>query len=154
MRRVPLIAKERKRIRQTPSLSILDAVADPQLFGPWFKRASTWTAWFAFMAALFALPMSHEQRRIYRQCTGRQEPPSSPASEAWLVCGRRAGKSFVLALIAVFLACVYDFRSYLSPGERGTVMVIAADRKQRQHRSCDGKLSLDARLHDCRGLVR
>jgi hypothetical protein len=58
------------------------------------------------MAALFALLMSHEQRRIYRRCTGRHEPPSSPASEAWLVCGRRAGKSFVLALIAVFLACI------------------------------------------------
>jgi hypothetical protein len=43
MKRVPLIAKERKRIRQTPSLS----VADLHLFGPWFKRKSTWTAWFA-----------------------------------------------------------------------------------------------------------
>ncbi len=53
-----------------------------------------------------------------------------PAREAWLVCGRRAGKSFVLALVAVFLAGFKDWRPYLGPGERGTVMIIAADRKQ------------------------
>jgi hypothetical protein len=46
------------------------------------------------------------------------------------LCGRRAGKSFVLALIAVYLAAFHDYRRYLSPGERGTVLVIATDRKQ------------------------
>jgi hypothetical protein len=50
--------------------------------------------------------------------------------EAWLVCGRRAGKSFVLALVAVFLAVFHDYRRYLAPGERATIMVIATDRKQ------------------------
>lgn len=53
-----------------------------------------------------------------------------PATEGWLVCGRRAGKSFVLALCAVFLATFKDYRPYLAPGERATIMVIAADRKQ------------------------
>src|SRR4029078_2872073 len=52
------------------------------------------------------------------------------ASEAWLICGRRAGKSFVLALCAVFLACFHDFRQYLALGERGTVLIVATDRKQ------------------------
>ncbi|WP_223843379.1 hypothetical protein [Sinorhizobium fredii] len=44
--------------------------------------------------------------------------------------GRRGGKSFVAALVAVFLACFFDYRPYLAPGERGTIMVIAADKKQ------------------------
>ena len=52
------------------------------------------------------------------------------ARKSWLVCGRRAGKSFILALVAVFLACFCDWSPYLSPGERGTIMVIAADKKQ------------------------
>jgi hypothetical protein len=112
-----------------PQLNILDAIADPALFAPWFKRGE-WQAWFSFLAALFALPMSAEQRRIYRQCTGRKTVPTQPAKEAWLVCGRRAGKSFILALCAVFLACFFDYRQYLAPGERGTVLVIATDRKQ------------------------
>ena len=46
------------------------------------------------------------------------------------VVGRRGGKSLILALIAVFLACFIDWLPYLAPGERGTVMVIAADRRQ------------------------
>ena len=36
----------------------------------------------------------------------------------------------MLALVAVFLAAFFDYRPYLSPGERGTILVIAADRKQ------------------------
>ena len=110
--------------------TILDAVADANLFGPWFKRTDSWTAWRVFLAALFALPMTTDQLVTYQQCTGRKEPPTEAAAEAWLVCGRRAGKSFVLALIAVFIACFRDYRQHLAPGERGTVIVIATDRKQ------------------------
>lgn len=112
-------------------MSLLEAISDDALFAPWFKKgSSSWVAWFAWIAAVFALPMTDEQLAIYRECTGRKEPPSDTATEAWLICGRRAGKSFVLALVAVFLACFYNYRRYLAPGERGTVMVIASDRKQ------------------------
>ena len=62
----------------------------PKGFGPAFRDKATWSAWFAFLAALFALPMSDEQLAIYRECTGRAEPPARRANEAWLVCGRRA----------------------------------------------------------------
>jgi hypothetical protein len=67
---------------------------------------------------------------VYRRCTGRQELPESPPREATLVIGRRGGKSRVLALIAVFLACFRDWRPYLVPGERGYIVVVAADRRQ------------------------
>src|SRR5688572_17770009 len=110
-------------------ITILDAVTDNNLFASWFQRG-TWEAWRAFLAALFALPMTAEQLATYQSCTGRDAAPSVPANEAWLVCGRRAGKSFILALVAVFLACFRDYRQYLAPGERGTVLVIATDRKQ------------------------
>lgn len=112
------------------TLTILDAMADAKLFAPWFRNRATWLAWSALLAALFGLPLTDEQLAIYRECTGRDSPPTEPASEAWLVCGRRAGKSFVLALIAVYLAAFHDYRRHLSPGERGTVLVIATDRKQ------------------------
>ena len=52
--------------------------------------------------------------------------PVGPYSEAWLVCGRRAGISFLLALIAVYLAAL----SHLGPVERATTMVVVANRKQ------------------------
>ena len=35
------------------SVTILDAMHDPQLFGPWFGRdATSWRAWRVFLAAL------------------------------------------------------------------------------------------------------
>ncbi|WP_414899352.1 hypothetical protein [Rhizobium cremeum] len=111
-------------------MNILEACEDPELFGPWFKDPETYQAWFAFLAALFGLPMTEEQAEIYRRHTGREELPGEPSEEAWLIIGRRGGKSFVMALVAVFLACFRDYRPFLAPGEMGTVMVIAADRRQ------------------------
>ena len=46
------------------------------------------------------------------------------------MCGRRAGQVFVLAVVAVFLACFKDWRPFLGPGEVGTIMIIARDRRQ------------------------
>lgn len=111
-------------------MNILQACEDPDLFGPWFRKRETWAAWFAFLAALFALPMTPEQLELYRKHTGRDAPPADPGDEAWLIVGRRGGKSFIMALIAVFLACFRSYAEYLQPGERATVAVIAADRRQ------------------------
>jgi hypothetical protein len=112
------------------ALTILDAIADARLFAPWFRDRAMWQSWFAFLGALFGLPLTPDQLAIYQRSTGRTTPPAMPSSEASLICGRRAGKSFMLALIAVFLACFFSWRSHLAPGERGTVMVIATDRRQ------------------------
>ena len=111
-------------------MNILEAMRDPNLFAPWFLRdPATWAAWRAFLAALFALKMTDDQLAIFKECTGRSAPPTQPATEGWLICGRRAGKSFILALCAVFLACFFEYRKYLAPGERGTVLVISINQK-------------------------
>jgi hypothetical protein len=110
-------------------MNILQAMGDPKVFHRFF-RGGSWQAWNAFAAALFALPMTAEQLAIYKRHTARGTPPTAPSHEAWLVVGRRGGKSFFLAVIAVFLACFIDWRPLLGPGEIGTVMIIAADRKQ------------------------
>jgi hypothetical protein len=110
-------------------ITILEAIANKKLFEPWFK-GETWEPWFAFLSALFGLPMTNEQSEIYKRHTGRAMLPIDPAKEAWLVVGRRGGKSLIAALVAVFLACFRDWSKCLVPGERGTVMIIAADRRQ------------------------
>ena len=114
----------------TRELNILDACLDAKVFGPAFRDRQSWAAWFSFLAALFGLKMDAEQRHIYAECTQRHYQPTEPMREAWLICGRRSGKSFMLALIAVFLACFKDWTPYLGIGERGTITVIAVDRKQ------------------------
>jgi hypothetical protein len=112
------------------ALTILDALADHKLFARWFRDQNSWASWRVFLAALFALPMTPDQLATYQQCTGRIDAPTTPATEGWLICGRRSGKSFMLALVAVFLACFTDYRKFLAPGERGTVIVVATDRRQ------------------------
>jgi hypothetical protein len=111
-------------------MNILEAIADPHLFAPWFRDPATWTAWRAFLAALFALPMSDVELELFARHTGRATAPLAPFNEAYLVCGRRAGKSAILALVAVFLGTFKNYAPYLAPGERGTIAIIAADRKQ------------------------
>jgi hypothetical protein len=110
-------------------MNILQALDDAKVFAPHFQ-GGTWEAWRVFLKALFALPLSGDDVAVYKKHTGRTALPSAPSHEAWLVIGRRGGKSNVLAVIAVFLACFKDWRKFLSVGEIGTVMVIAADRRQ------------------------
>jgi hypothetical protein len=108
-------------------VTLLDALSDPQLFAPAFQEGD-WSAWRAFLAAVSGLAMSPAERRTFRACTRRRVPPTNPAREAWVVVGRRGGKSRIAALVAVWLACFQPYA--LARGEKGTLPVIAADRKQ------------------------
>ena len=111
------------------TVNIIEALGDKTLFKTHF-RGDTWLPWMAFLMALFGLPMGEAALALFRAHTGRQEPPVAAFKEAALVIGRRGGKSRILALIAVFLACFRDYTPYLAPGEVATIAVIAADRKQ------------------------
>ena len=111
-------------------LTIRQAIADERLFSRWFEPAESWLAWVAFLTALFGLPMTDAERDIYQRHTGRQVAPSEPVREGWLIVGRRGGKSFIAGLVAVFVSCFRSYDNVLAPGERGTLMVLAADRRQ------------------------
>jgi hypothetical protein len=105
---------------------------------PWFRRhkwlpgkqQETWAAWFTFLRVLFGDKLSAADLELFHRCTGRTDVPGDGFREAYLICGRRSGKSRMLAMIAVFIAVFRDWSPYLSPGERGTVMILSADRKQ------------------------
>ena len=105
--------------------TILDAIEIPGIWQRWFRRTDTWGPWRAFLKSFFGLPMTQTSLALFKECTGRQQPDGAGYNEAWLICGRRAGKSFMLALIACYLANFKDWSEYLVPGEVGTIMVIA-----------------------------
>ena len=86
-------------------MNLLQALDDDQLFAPLFARSS-WAPWRAFLKALFALPMDAAELDLYRRHTERLTPPTKSFNEAALVIGRRGGKSRILALVAVYLACL------------------------------------------------
>jgi hypothetical protein len=113
-------------------LNIVEAIQDKNLFLPLFKDLSTWRPWITALKAIFALPMAPDELSLYQRCTGRQITPQKAFKEVYLIVGRRGGKSFITAVIAVYLAIFKDYTEYLSPGERATIMVIAVDKKQAQ----------------------
>lgn len=128
-----LDARPAPRLKPQPRsnrLTLLDAIADPKLFKPFFRNPTSWLPWTAWICAAFGLPMSQDQLAIYRACTGRKDAPIQQMRELVLVIGRRGGKSRILALIAVWLACFHDYRQYLDQGELGVVQVLAADKEQ------------------------
>jgi hypothetical protein len=112
------------------ALTIIDAIEDENLFQKFFPNHDDWVGWRAFLRSTFGLKLPPDELKIFQECTGRTRPLEQQATEAHLIIGRRGGKSQMLALIATYLACFVDWRPNLSPGERATIMVIAADRRQ------------------------
>ena len=111
------------------SVTILDAMTDPALFGDTFGGDS-FEGWRALLAGFYGLTLADEQAEIFAGLTGHTETPQEAHDELWLVVGRRGGKSHAAALCAVYEAAFHDHRDQLAPGEVATVMLIAGDRQQ------------------------
>lgn len=113
-------------------MTLLDALADDAIFAPHF--GAEWDQWRTFLRATFGLPLTPDELALFTACTGRTTAPTSQAREVWCIAGRRAGKSRIASLVAVFLAAFRDYATVLDTGEVGTLPVVAADR--RQARTC------------------
>lgn len=112
-----------------PSVSIVEAMQDPALFGDRFGGES-WATWRALLAAFYGLPLTASQAEKVSYLTARSVAPGTAFRELWMPIGRRGGKSHVASLIAVYEAAFRDHQPNLSPGEWATVALIAADRAQ------------------------
>lgn len=111
--------------------TILECLDHADVFRPHFRGgAASWAAWRTFLACLYGLPLDDDQLGIYRHHTERLTPPSKQFGVAALICGRRAGKSRILALLAVYAACFRDYAPFLAAGEICTIPIVAADRRQ------------------------
>jgi hypothetical protein len=47
-----------------------------------------------------------------------------------VIVGRRGGKSRILALVAVYLACFRGYNQFLAPGEVATIGILTVDKGQ------------------------
>ena len=112
-----------------PVVSLGRCLRDPNLFARHF-RGESWAAWKVFLAALFAEPADEAGLAVYRERTGRTAWPTAPFTEAAVIVGRRGGKSRILALVAVYLACFRSYDQFLAPGEVATIGILAVDKGQ------------------------
>ena len=119
-------------LKNTPlvGMDIVTALRDPNLLGYSIKDLDTYQAWLAAAKAAFGLRMNKAELALFQQCAQRTDPPTKQFKRILLICGRRSGKSFLQAAIAVWLAIFRDYSEHLSKGEKATIFVIAADRKQ------------------------
>ncbi len=112
-------------------MNIIDIMGDPRFFKSLFRDEQSWRAWRVFLKALFGIPITDEsERELFRNCTELTEQKNGPSREAYVIAGRRSGKSFMSSLIAVYLAAFKDWSPYLSPGEKGWIFIIATDKEQ------------------------
>lgn len=125
-------AKPKARARARASLrppSIITAMDDPHLFGPFFQGAS-WDGWRTVLKAAYGLRLSDQELTFFRSVAGDRDPSSSRVRELWCVAGRRGGKDAIASLIAAFAAALFSQQERLRPGERALVMCLACDRAQ------------------------
>ena len=113
-------------------IPLVTLATDPACFGRVYGGPS-WQPWRTALAVLDGRPnlLRADDAAFARACLGvawDTPLPTTPALEAWLVCGRRGGKSMVASLIAVAWAT----RPYprLAPGEPPTVALLARDMRQ------------------------
>jgi len=114
--------------------TILEALTRRDLWGRSFG-GSSWAAWRVVLAAIAGLPLPEDGEALYRRCTGRSRYVAQLAREAWLVVGRRGGKSLAAAFLAVYhvlrlTLLLASGALAVALGEVLTVMLIAVDRKQ------------------------
>jgi hypothetical protein len=107
--------------------SILDCLDASGMSDP------SWAPWKSFWRATFGLPVTGNHLVRFRQHTNRQSPPTRPVSEAWAICGRRAGKSYNAAVLALYKGITFDpARHGLAPQEYAALPIISKDRRQSQ----------------------
>jgi len=113
------------------NLSLIDAVFSEKGFKSYFKDISTWSSWITFFKALEAPDSLNEgELKLFKDCTGLEKPYKGRIKEAYMICGRRSGKSTISALLAVFYSVFGNWRQYLSPGETARVFVVACNKEQ------------------------
>src|SRR5262245_13693864 len=113
----------------TTTASLRRALQDSKLLGD-ALAGDTWAAWRALLLAAMGEPLKPDELELFKKFTHRDNPPEQRVDELWCVIGRRGGKSKAISALACYLACLCDFRSKLSAGETGLVLIVAPDQRQ------------------------
>jgi hypothetical protein len=113
----------RRAAREPWSGTILDIMDAADMVG------ETWMPWRAFWKAVYAIPMTPEERALFQRHTQGTTPPAAQVAEAWMCIGRGGGKTRNSALHAVYRVITFD-AAIVDPGEDVVIPLLASDRRQ------------------------
>lgn len=114
--------------KRKSSLSIIDALNDPNLLGAALGSESSWATWKGILRSAFGQSLTSDELSVFHSVAGERAPPTKRVSEFWAVAGRRSGKTRVASALSVFIATCERHR--LAPGETGYVLLLAASKAQ------------------------
>jgi hypothetical protein len=114
-------------------MNIIQALDDPGLLRPALgKQVESWRAWRTFHKVVHALPLDEPgEIQLFQKCTARPRGLTAKPDEVFAICGRRSGKSFCIALEAVYTCLIDTFwKDDLAPGEGGYFFWVGPDKIQ------------------------
>ncbi len=111
-----------------PTVTLRKALSDPSLLGN-VLRGKSWNVWCALLIASMGEQLTDAERVLFKQVTQRDDEPLRRVEEFVGVIGRRGGKSRAISAAATYLSGLCSHPT-LAAGERGVLLVIAADQKQ------------------------
>jgi hypothetical protein len=110
-----------------PETTLRHALFDPNLLD---LGAPSWAAWRPLLLSIMGEPLLPDELELFRRLTGRTIAPERRVDEAWIVAGRRAGKTRTMAALATYIAGLCSHHHHLAKGQRGYVLIVAPDLKQ------------------------
>jgi hypothetical protein len=112
-------------------------VSDPVLLRPYLAgkpdaELTTWNHWLSFLRVLYGLKVPAAEHELVRASTGRDPERLSKDGydECLLLCGRRSGKSKVIALVGAFEAVLAGRERKVSRGEIPMVGIMSPTKFQ------------------------
>jgi hypothetical protein len=84
-----------------PLLSMRDALRDPEVFAEVLEGES-WSGWRTLLIAIMGEGLTEDERIVFEFLTGRPREPLQRIEEAFLVIGRRSGKTRAAAVLAAY----------------------------------------------------
>jgi hypothetical protein len=115
---------ERKKEKKT----IIDEITDGYFIDLGLNTES-WDAWKTILKGIFNIYMTDEEKKIWKDLTDLNTRPQEAFQTVFITAGRRSGKSFIGALVSVYMA-LQDWSKYVRAGEPAEVVLIAGDREQ------------------------
>lgn len=103
--------------------SIIEFITDPQLLGLTLSPAQE-----VLLSGIYGLPLTVEQRDLWKLCTGRDTYTGQPFGEVTVLAGARSGKdSRIAGPIVLYEAFFGGHQERLSKGETAMVPLVAQD---------------------------
>ena len=91
----------------TATISIDEAMSDPNLLAGVLGDLSTWGVWRTALKAAFGIALDDTELETFRSIAGERSPPPHRVKQFWAIVGRRGGKSRMAALICCYSGDVH-----------------------------------------------